>query len=330
MTKLPAQDSYPRLLHRIKTEIDSGRRKIEHTRALTYWNVGKDINEDILKNKQRSGYGEYLYDRLAGDLGMCYRSVERVVQFYRQFQMPTRASALSWSHYVELLNVSNKIQRRELQKRADKEGLNRDELRAEIAQWRQADAARRTVTITANKPPAAKLTARKGILYTCKVDAVENGALDLDLGFDVTRRYRPRGGLKESAAGTIVQVVKKSGAFLMGPSGRTAEDLYYYKAEVKKVIDGDTLWARIGLGFNTFVRQKLRLRGIDAPELKTAEGQKAKRFVEQALEGLEFILVRTSTSDKYDRYLVDIFYGPEETFLNQRLLDEGLAEVWKD
>ena len=81
----------------------------------------------------------------------------------------------------------------------------------------------------------------------------------------------------------------------------------------------------VDLGFDTTTRQYIRLKGIDCPELEKdsatkkadpslnrttirgGEGQAAKRFVENALQGLEFVTVKTSRSDKYDRYLADVF-----------------------
>ena len=35
------------------------------------------------------------------------------------------------------------------------------------------------------------------------------------------------------------------------------------------------------------------------------------------------VLIRTVKSDKYDRYLADVWVG--ETYLNQKLIDKGLA-----
>ena len=109
--------------------------------------------------------------------------------------------------------------------------------------------------------------------------------------------------------------------------------------DVEKIIDGDTLWSQIDCGFETLTRQKLRLRAIDCPEIKTQAGQKAKRFVEDQLKDCEFTIVKTHKSDKYDRYLADIFFLPNEPdasvvaregrFLSQELLDNGLAQIWK-
>ena len=52
---------------------------------------------------------------------------------------------------------------------------------------------------------------------------------------------------------------------------------YYYKAEVLSVYDGDTCTCLVDLGFKTFVRVKIRLIGIDTPEIRTKDlEEKAK------------------------------------------------------
>ncbi len=94
------------------------------------------------------------------------------------------------------------------------------------------------------------------------------------------------------------------------------------------MIDGDTVVLYVDLGFKTYSRQKLRLRGIDTPELPTAEGIKAKTFVEEILKKTKMITIKTYRKDKYDRYLADIFVGSKEMFLNQKLLDEKLAVAY--
>ena len=46
-------------------------------------------------------------------------------------------------------------------------------------------------------------------------------------------------------------------------------NLYFYKANVTSVYDGDTITADIDLGLGVFIKkQKLRLSRIDAPELR--------------------------------------------------------------
>ncbi len=71
-----------------------------------------------------------------------------------------------------------------------------------------------------------------------------------------------------------------------------------------RVIDGDTLQVRIDLGFSIVIEQRLRLRGLDAPELGTGQGLATKRFVESRLKDCKFLIIKTHGSDKYDRYLV--------------------------
>jgi endonuclease YncB( thermonuclease family) len=116
---------------------------------------------------------------------------------------------------------------------------------------------------------------------------------------------------------------------------RPREDLHNYVGIVERVIDGDTLVVRIDLGFNVWRVEHIRLQGIDAPEIGTPQGKQAKQFVVDALEGLPFVVLHTYKTDKYARYVADLFYDGSLTkkeqvfssgnFLNQQLLDQGLA-----
>jgi endonuclease YncB( thermonuclease family) len=91
---------------------------------------------------------------------------------------------------------------------------------------------------------------------------------------------------------------------------------------------GDTAWMRIWLKEPYWLREKLRLRGIDCPELDTPEGRAAKRFVEAQFKLASRIVVTTTKPDKWDRYLSDIFLrqpGGADIFLNNLLLQCGHA-----
>ena len=99
---------------------------------------------------------------------------------------------------------------------------------------------------------------------------------------------------------------------------------------------GDTLWVIIDCGFKIWVKQKIRLRGINTPSVETQRGIEASKFVAKELKGVPFVIVKSHGRDKYDRYLMDLFYlkgekNPEVVlkngkFLNQVLLDEGQAQ----
>lgn len=126
---------------------------------------------------------------------------------------------------------------------------------------------------------------------------------------------------------------------------RDQTPLYTYKAQVERVIDGDTLLVKIDLGFHTFSEQRLRLRGINAKELTSknpAAKQRAlaaKEFVTKRLEGLDFIVLKSYKTDKYGRFVADVFYhhthkdrtlvAQKGHFLNQDLISQGLADVYE-
>jgi micrococcal nuclease len=105
--------------------------------------------------------------------------------------------------------------------------------------------------------------------------------------------------------------------------------MYEYKIVVKKVVDGDTIDADIDLGFNTLVRRRLRVTGIDTPESRTKDlkekemGLKAKKLVADAIKNAEIVIVKSYGEDKYGRVLVDLFCDGEN--IAEKLITEGLA-----
>jgi len=100
--------------------------------------------------------------------------------------------------------------------------------------------------------------------------------------------------LKRAVRSNLFEVEAKAGKgkrrhTLMRPISR----VHNYAAVVERVIDGDTLAVKIDLGFDTWRAEKIRLRGIDAPELKTAAGKKSKAFVAKELAKIGQVVVRT-------------------------------------
>jgi micrococcal nuclease len=86
---------------------------------------------------------------------------------------------------------------------------------------------------------------------------------------------------------------------------------YIYQATLERVVDGDTVDIVIDLGFSTFRKERIRLYGIDAPEINTEAGKLAKGFVEEWFWDNPRFFVETivadgrsvSKRDKYGRYL---------------------------
>lgn len=108
--------------------------------------------------------------------------------------------------------------------------------------------------------------------------------------------------------------------------------LYQYKAQIVRVVDGDTVRADIDLGFNTWRRNEaLRLEGIDAPEPKgsTREAGKASTAALVArIEGKELtICTIKDKTGKFGRYLVRLYLGDED--INAWMIEEGHATAYR-
>lgn len=112
--------------------------------------------------------------------------------------------------------------------------------------------------------------------------------------------------------------------------------LYLYRAEIVRVIDGDTIVADIDLGFRTWLRDEhLRLYGIDTPELRSDEGKEAAQALRLRIEGktLYICTIKAKRSDaestgSFGRYLVVVYENGEN--INDWLLATGRAEPFKD
>lgn len=105
--------------------------------------------------------------------------------------------------------------------------------------------------------------------------------------------------------------------------------MYKYKGKIERVIDGDTIIADIDLGFEVHKKERLMLARINAPEVGTDEGKKAKEFMKQ-FEGQE-ISITTSKLDKYGRYVAEItlIKDQKEVNLSDIILENNLATYVK-
>lgn len=96
--------------------------------------------------------------------------------------------------------------------------------------------------------------------------------------------------------------------------------MYEYEAVCDRVVDGDTIDVTIDLGLGVLKRERLRLLGIDAPEVRGDEreaGKEASRFLRSFIEG-RGVVVRTfkDRKGKYGRYLAVVFYRQAGTTFN--------------
>ena len=103
--------------------------------------------------------------------------------------------------------------------------------------------------------------------------------------------------------------------------------MFEYRAVVLRVLDGDTIDVNIDLGFDVWRRERVRLAGIDAPELRDASGRTAAAFVSDLMPFGNPITIQTEKPyphDKYGRYLATVGLADGRS-LNNMLIEAGLA-----
>jgi len=334
-----ARSTYRQLIDDISRLYENARRS-----QITFaWETGKRIVEVEQKGEIRAEYGTNLIPRLSEELtrkygsGFSVTNLKDIRQFYLANKKSRPAGQLPWTSQLALSRIADPQKRKALEEKAVRQGILRDDLRLLVKK-----AVGSNGKPTKPLPPLVRPTGLK--LNTFKLAKPEvadlwkvaRGEVLVDCGFF---HYHPAD--KKAVEGLL-----------------TATPSYTYRALVERVIDGDTLVAMIDTGFPDPVEEKLRLRGINTPELGTPEGEKAKKFVEKLLPVGSTIVVKSKKStDPHGRFVVDLFYSgkdssrntlsprgdqqgargsgyggktPEEiiaegVYLNQELLDKGYA-----
>jgi endonuclease YncB( thermonuclease family) len=328
-----ALTSYKRLVSKITALFEGVRRSLVEA----CWKTGQWIVEVEQQGAIKAAYGTGLLAKLSADLskrsgpGFSERNLERMRAFYLIHPKSTAPSKLSWSQYSELIPVKNAAVRKQLEARALTEGLPHKTLRQLVQHElvREKVAENLTTPLENRKPPDLLPVPKLGLLNTYRIKDSNDTAwpdktvLLLDHGFKGYRDLTPQ----ESRGLKAGDIVKWTGAKLR-KNGRTEKDLFTYRAYLEKVIDGDTFWVVLDIGTREISRQKLRLRGIDCPEINTKEGQAAKKFVESVLKDVPYLTVISSKNVTHDRYEADVFFTDktgQETYLNNLLLEKGYA-----
>ena len=101
-----------------------------------------------------------------------------------------------------------------------------------------------------------------------------------------------------------------------------------YPARIERVIDGDTVVARLSLGLGVELLQHVQLAGINAPERPTEAGKQARAYVEERLLHHQVTLSVNlqRQHDQFGRVLAVLELDGRN--FNQELLDEGLAVTY--
>ena len=110
-------------------------------------------------------------------------------------------------------------------------------------------------------------------------------------------------------------------------------DKHIYSAKLVRVVDGDTCDAMIDLGFNVWVKERIRFYGVDTWESRTRnieekkKGLSAKEFTKDLLENSDEgkFLLKSHGVGKYGRVLGELFVKGHETSINELLKENGHA-----
>tara|TARA_R110002020_G_scaffold437738_1_gene648025 strand:+ start:21 stop:377 length:357 start_codon:yes stop_codon:yes gene_type:complete len=110
---------------------------------------------------------------------------------------------------------------------------------------------------------------------------------------------------------------------------------YNYGVKVDRIVDGDTIDVMIDLGFNTHIKRRIRMYGINAPESRTrdleekARGLASKERLTEMLEE-DNIIMKSHGKGKYGRVLGELFVKKENEYIsiNELLVKEGFAEEY--
>ena len=316
MKKNLQKDTYSQLVKDITELYDYAR----HALVEAYWQIGKRIVEQEQQGETNAIYGEHLLSRLSEDLsetlgsGFSKRNLYNMRRFYLAHEEILQPAAkLTWTQHVELLPIKNKAIRRNIEQKIVSHQLSKQQIRQTVQEVNQSNSESSVI------PPV--VIPSLGCI---------RAALHIYSLVDKTKAQYPRGMVVVDCGFNIWRNVPRNQIQHLGKAS------YTYPARVESVIDGDTIWAVIDCGFDTFVREKLRFHKIDTPELGTPEGEKARRYVRRVLKASPRVVVCTHSYDKYARYLADIFYLPgvssyericsDGLYLNQELLDKGLAQ----
>ena len=118
-------------------------------------------------------------------------------------------------------------------------------------------------------------------------------------------------------------------------------DKYIYRAKLDRVVDGDTIDAMIDVGFDIWVKKRIRYKGIDTWESRTrdldekkkglAAKERNKELLEKVSSKSGYFRLKSYGVGKYGRVLGELFILDEEgkqICINEQLSNEGHAYVY--
>lgn len=336
MTKI-ALNNYNKILSQILEIIDLTKKNITKTvnqeKVLMSWNIGKVIEEYLFED-DRAEYGVQLVDQLEKDLLISRSTLYQMRSFYKIYpKLNSNQITLNWSQYRSLITIKDDKERAHFENLALDNSLNANDLQFEISQKRMQLKEQSEVN-KAKKTPK-KIHPSRGELFNYKlVKLLDTNKAVIDCGFNILTE------IKTNLKGPLLVKSHKdeNGKITLKKSQTSKSKLYTYKAYLEKVVDGDTLRVVLDLGFGIFHKEILRLKGINAAEMSSLQGQDSAAALRRILRDVEFLIIKSNKVDIYGRYVADVFFGQEGEslnhvaskgiYLNQLLLDKNLAKLF--
>ena len=119
-------------------------------------------------------------------------------------------------------------------------------------------------------------------------------------------------------------------------------DKYIYRGKLERVVDGDTVDALIDVGFDIWVKKRIRYMGLDTWESRTrnleekklglAAKARNKELLEEVSSKSGYFRLKSHGVGKYGRVLGEIFILDKEgqtINVNQKLIHEGHAYIYE-
>lgn len=110
------------------------------------------------------------------------------------------------------------------------------------------------------------------------------------------------------------------------------EPNYEYKGRVTRVVDADTVDAKLDLGFGLTITQRFRIDAFDAPETwrprneaEAIHGSSASKRAVELLMDKELIFRTSKTAGIYGRYGAQIFLPDGQDYANL-MISEGFEK----
>lgn len=140
----PLHHELTSLVQEVRTVLESARQKVaqqvNNELLNTYWSIGRIICEYEQTSPERADYGKQTLKELSKALtkefgkGFSRSNLQNMRQFYLTFEKcQTLSGKLSWSHYCELLSISDPDKRSFYEKEAVNSGWSVRELKRQIA-----------------------------------------------------------------------------------------------------------------------------------------------------------------------------------------------------